>query len=128
MVERPYWLTKPCPEWCESRPGGRALPHRSDEDQEDRDHFKSLPNIDLTLYDAEGKNGYSSAPGTMFVSASQHYRAAEPVISITVPTTTEADRQWLVTGEQDFHMTVDEVRSLRDQLSGLLDMLDGGAA
>lgn len=114
---RPFWQTEPCPAWCTNR-------HEDSDQHGDRSHWAPVASVDLALYTAKGGEGeYGS--GELLIGATQHYRAAEPEIDLTVPTT--RGTSYIASGEQGVRMSVDEARAVRDQLSQLLGLIDGDA-
>lgn len=121
--KRPFWQTESCPTWCTI--GDRGVnPHSDGDAHDDRNHLAFGDAIELTLYDGNPNalEGYQAFPAA-FVSAEQHYRAAEPTVRITVPTHPKpGDAHWEY-GETDLNMTLAEARELRDSLSELIGRL-----
>ena len=109
--QRPFWQTEPCPAWCTND-------HHDSDFFEDRDHWVNGAGIDLGLYRTEYGEG-KIGPGELILSATQHYRDAEPEVGLTVPVTKPGTRHDTA-GDQDLQMTVAEARQLRDALSELL--------
>lgn len=115
---RPSWQSRPCPAWCEAVHSEGAV-------YEDRYHFAAVDPIDLSLYEST-RGAQAAEPGTALVSASQHYREAEPTIAVTLPVTDGQDERRVI-GETALNMTTAEARALRDRLSQILLTIDGGA-
>ena len=115
-VARPYWQNAPCPTWCTET-------HTDNVMYDDRTHCATpaLP-MDLSLVDSPADD-HALQPATMDVSVWQHYRAAEPTVTLTVPVYDRSKR--VATGEQDVELTPAEVRDLRDRLSLILGLLVG---
>jgi len=107
---RPHWQSEPCPAWC-------GVVHKDGDYYEDRHHFETFRDIDLTLY--QDGTGADRQPGQLVVSANQHYRQAVPEISLVVPTH-EPGHAHKVAGETQVDMTMAEARALRDALSLVL--------
>jgi hypothetical protein len=119
--KRPFWLTEPCPAWCEARDGD-GTGHRGAEAYPDRRHLLFGAEVELSLHDAD--DGPAEVePLCLWLAARQHYRAAEPDVAIVVPL---PDRPGLPV-EHEVRMTVAEARALRDGLTELLAALEGGA-
>lgn len=127
--KRAFWQASPCPAWCD-------LDHEADLCFQERNHFESFDDIDLTLYTdlrsarveiAAGKPSSPALSGNMFVSMNQHYREIEPTISINVPTHTARDERE-VDGEVDVEMTIDEARELIARLTQAVEASENGAA
>ena len=110
---RPFWQTEPCPSWC-------TAIHEDSDQNEDRAHFAAGLDVDLNLYRTDlGERRYG--PAQAIVSMTQHYRAAEPEIDLTVPTA--SGDSYLADGEQDVRLSLAEARELRDRLSLILTLV-----
>lgn len=119
-VRRPFWLTTPCPSWCDA--AGEPIGHANHDAFEDRRHTLFGPQIPLTLYPAAIEAGEVDEPELPVLSwmAAQHYLAQVPIVSVTVPLVDEPGGRC----EEEVRLTVAEARALRDGLTRLLDALD----
>jgi hypothetical protein len=109
---RPFWQTEPCPAWC-------TEDHEARDFFGDRQHWWTVDaEIDLTMCQSQYP-GEVWGPGSMALATHQHYREAEPVVDLVVPTL-EPSGTRITNGEQGVQMTVAEARQLRDTLSELL--------
>ena len=116
-VTRPFWQSRPCPPWC-------ATIHQDHDYYADRHHHATAGEpIDLSLYD-DDRTSDGNRPGELDFAITQHYRSAEATVTLLLPLHELDDSQ--VTGELDLELTVDEARALRDRLSVILGLVDGG--
>lgn len=124
-ARRPFWLTAPCPSWCDaaSEPSG----HHNHDAFEDRRHTLFGAEVELTLYPSAVETADVAAVQLPALSlmAAQHYLAAVPLVALTVPLASEPGGRY----EEEVHLTVAEARALRDGLDELLAAVDatGGA-
>jgi hypothetical protein len=70
-VKRPFWLTKPCPEWCIGR-------HHTADHPEDRYHHSALLSVPMTLDKSPGDGQFEEINLSLY----QGYRDAEPVVEV----------------------------------------------
>jgi hypothetical protein len=117
-VVRPRWQATPCPPWCQNV-------HQDGDHTADRLHAAILEPIELSLYD-DGRAGDGSEPGEVRVALAQHYRHAEPAVTLMMPAHELEDSS--VTGEMDLALTMAEARALHDRLAAALEMAGEEAA
>lgn len=108
---RPYWLTGPCPVWCEEQ-------HADDDRPEERRHIGGADAIPLTLADPQmyrtgpGRGDVGWRPRVLLVDIEQGWRETEPEICLSDDDTTV------------LRLTEAEARAL---IARVTELLDGGA-
>lgn len=105
MTDRkPYWLTEPCPAWCDQRHFDRDMPGQ-------RHHFGRERLLPLTqepaLPGSVDRPNVFRAPD-LFTGLVQHHRETEPVVRLAYSENFE------------MRLTLDEVEQLAADLTALI--------
>ncbi len=103
---RPYWLTGPCPAWCEVDGW-----HSADAQPADRSHIAAAyadPELPLTLMPASAHG----SPQRAWATLHQHVDWARPRISLNA-------------GSTEVELTIDEAQAIADQLATLVRLARG---
>lgn len=114
-VQRPSWLTEPCPEWCEW-----ADSHDEGDAPDDRWHGVMVGvvnrTLDAPLYGRSSENVYR--PAFARIELAWHYRHREAQIELVAS---------LDAGEHTITLTLAEARALAAAIARAITLAEGEA-